>query len=114
MRFFYAATLALLSAGINLPAAADTLQMPGEPALSGAPQTMNIPVRGMHMDQVRAQFGPPNRSLPAVGDPPITRWVYDGYTVYFEYSYVIQSVINLNRADSPIYSVDVSNFKDLK
>jgi hypothetical protein len=39
-------------------------------------------------------FGKPNEMLAPVGDPPITRWVYDRYTVYFEYSYVIHSVLN--------------------
>jgi len=94
MRLFYATALALLSAGISLPAAADTLQMPGDSSQMGESRRMEMPVRGMHKDQVRAMFGQPKETLPAVGDPPITRWVYDGFTVYFEYSYVIQSVIN--------------------
>jgi len=113
MRLFYVTALALLSAGISLNSAADVVQMPGESPQTGESKTMTMPVRGMNMDQVRAQFGEPREIKPPVGDPPITRWLYDGYTVYFEYSYVIQSVINLNRKDSgPIYSVDVSNFED--
>ncbi len=27
-----------------------------------------------------------------MGDPPITRWVYPDFTVYFEYQYVINAV----------------------
>lgn len=88
MRLFYATVLVLMTAGLTLPARAEVLQMPE----SAGQQQMRMPVRGMHKDQVRAQFGQPREVLPAVGDPPITRWVYDGYTVYFEYSYVIQSV----------------------
>lgn len=94
MRLFYVTALALLSAGISLTAVADELQMPGETPQVGESQEVAMPVRGMHKDQVRAKFGQPKETLPPVGDPPITRWVYDGYTVYFEYSYVIQSVAN--------------------
>lgn len=52
------------------------------------------PKRGQSMDQVRRQFGEPVREMPWVGDPPITRWIYDRYTVYFEGRHVINSVIN--------------------
>jgi hypothetical protein len=94
MRLFYATTLALLSAGLTLPAAADTLQMPGDSSVSGESRTMEMPTQGMHMDRVREKFGQPRETFPPIGDPPITRWLYDGYTVYFEYSHVIQSVVN--------------------
>lgn len=53
-----------------------------------------VPTRGMTMDMVESRFGAPsNRRLP-VGDPPITRWIYDGFRVYFEHQYVIHSVAN--------------------
>jgi len=96
MRLFYATALALLSAGTTLPAAADTLQMPEETTQQmGESRAMaSMPVRGMSMVQVAAKFGQPKQKLKPVGDPPITRWIYDGYTVYFEYTYVIQSVVN--------------------
>jgi len=96
MRLFYATALALLTAGASLPAAADTLQMPEDaPKQMGESRTMeSMPMRGMSMDQVAAKFGQPIEKLKPVGDPPITRWTYDGYTVYFERSYVIQSVVN--------------------
>lgn len=51
------------------------------------------PARGMSMDTVIERFGQPTQRLPAVGDPPITRWVYDGYTVYFEDQHTITSVV---------------------
>jgi len=51
------------------------------------------PTRGMTMDQVAAKFGAPAAKLPAVGQPPITRWDYPGFMVYFEHNYVIHSVI---------------------
>ncbi len=52
----------------------------------------DLPHQGMSMDTVRATFGNPVRDMGAVGDPPITRWVYDGYTVYFEKRLVIHTV----------------------
>ena len=51
------------------------------------------PRRGMTMDQVAAKFGAPATKVPAVGQPPISRWDYPGFVVYFERNYVIHSVI---------------------
>jgi hypothetical protein len=55
------------------------------------------PVRGMTMDNVRASYGEPARRQGAVGDPPITRWEYDGFVVYFEYQYVLHTVVKRGR-----------------
>lgn len=57
------------------------------------------PTRGMNMDAVLARFGEPqSRHAPVGGDqpqhPPITRWVYPTFTVYFENSTVIDAVVN--------------------
>ncbi len=57
---------------------------------SGIPR----PVRGQDMAQVSAQFGEPKTRMAPVGNPPITRWVYEQYTVYFEHQTVLKSVIN--------------------
>ena len=59
----------------------------------------NLPARGMSMAQVEKRFGAPTEKLaPAGGDAPrhptINRWRYNGYTVYFERSRVIHSVID--------------------
>jgi outer membrane protein assembly factor BamE (lipoprotein component of BamABCDE complex) len=51
------------------------------------------PGRGMTMDQVAAKFGSPTNKVPAVGKPPISRWDYPGFVVYFERNYVIHSVV---------------------
>lgn len=51
-----------------------------------------MPANGATMSQVRQRFGPPESEQPPVGDPPITRWRYSGYTVYFERDLVITSV----------------------
>lgn len=50
------------------------------------------PARGMTMDKVAARWGEPAARVDAVGQPPITRWEYPGFTVFFEFSHVIHSV----------------------
>ncbi|MEM6575694.1 MAG: hypothetical protein AAGB27_05430 [Pseudomonadota bacterium] len=55
---------------------------------------MSVPVNGLTMDEVVQKFGEPANRYGAVGDPPIARWIYDNFTVYFEYQRVIHSVIN--------------------
>jgi len=78
-------------------AAADTLSMPKASSTSaGAPphgaSRPDMPKRGLTMKAVRKRYGAPQRRIPPVGKPPITRWVYPGYIVYFEHQYVIHSV----------------------
>lgn len=52
-----------------------------------------LPRRGSLMTQVEAQFGAPSEKREAVGNPPITRWVYPAFTVYFEHDHVVHSVL---------------------
>ena len=57
------------------------------------------PARGKSMDAVLAQFGEPTSRLAAVGGnrpqhPPITRWIYPDFIVYFEHDKVIDAVPN--------------------
>lgn len=63
----------------------------------------NLPSRGLTMAQVEARFGAPAQRLDPRGGqkrdwPTIHRWVYPGYTVYFERTRVIDVV--LNKADA--------------
>lgn len=51
------------------------------------------PGRGMSMTAVEARFGQPANRHSAVGQPPITRWDYPGFAVYFEHQYVIHAVV---------------------
>ncbi|MBZ0222896.1 MAG: hypothetical protein IT467_12490 [Dokdonella sp.] len=58
-----------------------------------------VPVRGMSMAQVEKRFGAPVDKLPAAGGdaprhPTINRWRYNGYTVYFERTHVIHTVMD--------------------
>jgi hypothetical protein len=50
------------------------------------------PARGMSMERVEATYGAPTDKHAAVGEPPITRWDYPGFVVYFEYQLVIHAV----------------------
>ncbi len=78
---------ALATIALTGPAMADELTMTPAPEAS-----RDRPVRGMSMDKVEATYGAPSRRIPAVGEPPITRWEYPGFVVYFEYNRVIHAV----------------------
>ena len=45
------------------------------------------------MADVEARFGAPQARHPAVGEPPITRWDYAGFAVFFERDRVIHAVV---------------------
>ncbi len=51
-----------------------------------------MPPRGTTKASVRERLGEPERQVPAVGDPPISSWVYERFTVYFEHDRVLHSV----------------------
>jgi hypothetical protein len=50
------------------------------------------PKRGITMTQVEAKFGAPVTKHDAVGAPPITRWDYAGFSVFFAHARVIPAV----------------------
>lgn len=52
------------------------------------------PTRGMSMDQVKRQYGNPSVTHPWIGEPPITRWDYPDYSVFFEYRHVLTAVVH--------------------
>ena len=62
-------------------------------------QGMSLPHRGDAMARVVSAFGQPQSRIAAVGGasrrmPPISRWVYPGFTVYFENNHVVDAVVN--------------------
>lgn len=67
----------------------DVLSMQAQPA---PVRLMDFPRRGMTQDKVQNELGRPVEIVPAVGQPPITRWVYDDRIVFFEYSTVLHVV----------------------
>jgi hypothetical protein len=55
---------------------------------------MELPANGLRQAEVRARFGEPAATHAPVGDPPITRWDYDGWSVYFEHDLVLFTVLH--------------------
>jgi hypothetical protein len=87
MRRILLLTTALLF-GAASGAGADTLLIDNARQSAGQAH----PARGDSMAQVEARFGAPEQVIPAVGQPPITRWVYPDFTVYFEGDRVLHAV----------------------
>lgn len=54
----------------------------------------DLPNNGLSMAEVERRFGEPVERRGPVGEPPITRWTYDDYSVYFEHQLVIESVLH--------------------
>lgn len=88
------AALALGALAWTGPVAADTLLVERAQA-----ETVPVPSRGMSMSQVESRFGAPSEKRAPVGGqqpqwPPITRWVYPQFSVYFEHDKVVDAVVN--------------------
>ena len=89
MRKTVHSAIAAACVGMALATAhAQNLQMTGTEAASRA----GVPTRGITMAQVEQRYGAPAERLAAVGRPPISRWVYPGFVVFFEGSIVIHAV----------------------
>lgn len=83
-------TTAIVLSTCGLAAMADEVALP---AGSAATAPANTPSRGVTMNKVEAAFGAPAQRSAPVGKPPITRWEYPGFVVYFENDRVIHSVL---------------------
>ena len=81
--------LLLLALGAATPALAETLDTEtGKPgAAAGGPH------RGSSMAAVQGRFGEPTNRHATVGNPPITRWDYPEFSVYFEHDLVLHTVL---------------------
>jgi len=55
---------------------------------------MELPKNGQSKTDIEATFGAPAEKQSAVGDPPISSWKYDKYSVYFEYDLVLFTVLH--------------------
>jgi len=69
---------------------ADTLLL--EDVAASQESAAQRPARGMTMEEVTGRWGEPAVKDAAVGEPPIVRWEYTGFIVYFESNAVIHSV----------------------
>ncbi len=83
---------AALAAGLALCAAAGAETIAVDDTIAVKQPGVPSPTRGMSMQQVESNFGAPSAKSATVGKPPITRWDYAGYSVYFEYDHVIHCV----------------------
>jgi hypothetical protein len=54
---------------------------------------LDRPKRGSTMGEVEKHFGAPVERHATVGKPPITRWDYTGFSVFFEHDRVIHAVV---------------------
>ncbi len=83
---------AALAAGLALTgtAAAETIAVGDAVAIKES--AVERPGRGQTMNAVEARFGQPANRHATVGDPPITRWDYPGFSVFFEHDKVIHAV----------------------
>ena len=59
----------------------------------GSRNKLELPVAGMSKDDVEARWGQPDSFRNAVGNPPISSWMYNDFSVYFEHGHVIRSVM---------------------
>ncbi len=81
--------LVLLALGAAMPALAETLSMAnGDSAVAA-----DHPHRGSTMAAVQSRFGEPTNRHAAVGNPPISRWDYPQFSVYFENDRVLHAVL---------------------
>jgi hypothetical protein len=83
------AALALTALCGNL-AAAETIVVDDQVMVRAS--SVERPARGVTMAAVEAKFGAPQERHAAVGTPPITRWDYAGFSVFFEGERVIDAV----------------------
>ncbi|HEU0197139.1 MAG TPA: hypothetical protein VFQ88_08025 [Nevskiaceae bacterium] len=86
-----------LALGLASIAQADVVKWP-EQTSGHAQAPLQLPRRGQSMAEVLRAFGPPLKKHPTVGGhtplhPPITRWDYPGFSVFFERHTVIDSVV---------------------
>ena len=90
MRHLRKLTLLAIACGFAGFAIADELDMQG----TDGTKNMVGPASGTSAESVEAAYGSPIAKKAPVGDPPITRWDYDNYSVYFEHDLVLQSVLH--------------------
>lgn len=84
---------------------ADVLGIPENPPET----TLALPSKGEAQTAVLRRYGEPARRHAAVGgasaaQPPITRWDYSGFSVFFENSHVVHAVVPGSPA--PLFNTD--------
>ncbi len=87
-------TLALLACA---SLQADTLTIP----VGSQGEAVEKPSLGLDMASVKRQYGEPEKVHGPTGEPPITRWDYPQFSVYFEHQTVLHSVTRHRQPVSP-------------
>lgn len=83
--------LVVLAALIFTPVNAQTL---ATKVASSNQQSTVTPKNGQKKENVASMFGEPKQKIAAVGEPPISKWVYQDFTVYFENDTVLHAVLH--------------------
>jgi len=94
MRLIALVFLSMLT-GLSPALRAEVIEMPSESA-SSAP--IAKPSKGVSMASVLREYGAPSQKHRPVGggsahQPPITRWDYPGFSVFFENDHVVDAVV---------------------
>lgn len=58
---------------------------------------MERPENGLSKEEVNQKYGPPQEMTDPVGNPAISRWTYQNYSVYFENNTVLHTVLRHQR-----------------
>lgn len=98
---FGAALLFGMSLGV-LPsgALAEVIKIPVGSQKTSA-TNVDRPALGVLKTHVLEDFGEPLQRHAPVGNPPIERWDYELFSVYFEYDHVVHSVLKPSRNNPP-------------
>lgn len=83
--------VALSTALLGGAAQAELIKIPVGQQQSAASQS--LPHKGETSATVKAHFGEPAKWTKAIGEPPISRWDYPGFAVYFEHDHVVHAVL---------------------
>lgn len=94
----YRTLIPVLSMALCFSAYADTIRVP---VGQQGPDQLSMPSRGDSKNIVLDRFGLADEERPPVGHPPITRWDYRYFSVYFEGDRVINSVQHHQRIALP-------------
>jgi hypothetical protein len=84
--------LACLVLGLAGPSLAPSETLVVNDQVAIRESSIDRPARGTTMTAVEAKFGAPSEKHPTVGSPPITRWDYPDFSVFFERDRVIHAV----------------------
>lgn len=88
------AVLTLVAALVCTPDTAPRAEELAVPVGAQADRSQaDYPRAGMTQSAVRSKWGEPLSTDAPVGNPPISRWHYPSFTVYFEHDRVVHTVL---------------------